>query len=103
VVDLLIRGSGVEPDAVVDHLEPLIHASLGIVPIENELGWEAGEHRGVHYARSDTDLSLADCVLLACAGPDDLLASSDRPLLRVARELEIQTIPLLDSRGNRAD
>jgi hypothetical protein len=102
VVDQLIRHTGVDPDAVADRLDPLIEASLGIVSVETELGWQAGEDRAVNYARSHSDLSLADCVLLACAGPQDRLASSDGALLRVARRLNLSVIPLLDSRGRRA-
>ncbi len=101
VVDHLIRHTGAEPEEVVDRLEPLIEASLGIVPLENRLGWQAGEHRGVFYRRSGSDVSLADCLLLACVGPDDKLASSDRALLVAAGELGFETIPLLDSSGAR--
>jgi PIN domain nuclease of toxin-antitoxin system len=101
VVDQLIRRNRVQPEDVVDRLDPLIEASLGVVPIENRLGWQAGEHRAVNYVRSGTDLSLADCMLLACAGPDDELASSDGSLLAIARELDIRVIPLPDSRGRR--
>ncbi len=103
VVDRLIRRSGVRPEDVVDRLGPLIEASLGIVPLENEIGWQAGELRGVHYGRNDADLSLADCLLLACVGPDDKLASSDGALLAVARSLDLVVIPLPDSRGRRPD
>jgi PIN domain nuclease of toxin-antitoxin system len=101
VVDHLIRRNGVPPDEVLHRLGPLIEASLRIVPLENEVGWQAGEFRGVHYARDGSDLSLADCLLLACVGPDDRLASSDAALVSVARELEFGVIPLPDSRGGR--
>jgi hypothetical protein len=103
VVDRLIRRHGVLPEELVCHLNPLIEASLGIVPVENELGWQAGEDRALQYKRNSTDLSLADCVLLACVGQQDLLATSDRALLRVARRLDFKVIPLLDSRGHRAE
>jgi predicted nucleic acid-binding protein len=103
VVDRLIRLGGIPPKEVVHHLDPLIETSLGIVPIENRLGWQAGQDRAVHYQRNAAALSLADCVLLACAGADDELASADAALLRVAGELDIGVIPLLDSRGNRPD
>lgn len=101
VVDQLIRRNGVPPEEVVDRLDPLIEASLGIVPIENRLGWQAGEFRAEFYRRSGSDVSLADCMLLACVGPDDKLASSDRALLAAAGELGFTTIPLLDSSGTR--
>jgi len=102
VVDRLIRRHGVLPEEVVCHLSPLIEASLGIVSVENELGWQAGEDRALQYKRNGADLSLADCVLLACVGHQDQLATSDGPLIRVARELGLEVIPLLDSRGRRS-
>lgn len=103
VVDQLIRRNGVKPEEVVDHLDPLIEAALGVVPIENRLAWQAGELRASHYARKGSDLSLADCLLLACVGPDDKLVSSDRALLEAARDLEFAVIALADSGGHRPD
>lgn len=103
VVDRLIRRSGVPAEEVVDRLVPLIDASLGILAIENRVGWQAGEFRGVHYARDDTDLSLADCILLAVARPDDELATADRDLAAIAAGRDISVIALPDSRGNQPD
>lgn len=102
VVDHLIRHTGVTPEDVVDRLDPLIEASLGVIPIENRLGWQGGELRALRYARNGAALSLADCLLLACVGPDDKLVSSDRALLAAARDLEFGVIALPDSRGHRA-
>jgi PIN domain nuclease of toxin-antitoxin system len=102
VVDQLIRRNGVKPEEVVVRLDPLIDSALGIVPVDNELAWQAGELRAVHYVRKGSDLSLADCLLLACVGPDDKLASSDRALLAAARDLELGVIALPDSGGHRA-
>ena len=101
VVDRLIRRAGVRPEDVVDRLEPVIDASLGIIPVETRLGWLAGELRGVHYARGSEDLSLADCILLAAAKPDDRLATADRGVAAVTRKLEVSVILLPDSKGNR--
>lgn len=103
VVDRLIRRSGVPAKEVVDRLEPLIDASLEILPIEGRVGWQAGEFRGVHYARGSTDLSLADCILLAVAGPDDELATADRDLATIAASHDISVIVLPDSQGNRSE
>lgn len=103
VVDQLIRRNGVKPEEVVDHLDPLIEATLGIVPIENRLAWQAGEFRATHYARKGSDLSLADCLLLACLGSEDKLASSDRALVAAARDLELGVIALPDSGGRQLE
>lgn len=101
VVDHLIRRDRIPPEDVVERLAPLIDASIGIAPIENTVGWQAGEFRGVRYSRRDTALSLADSILLACVGPDDELASSDAAVVETARELGIAVIPLPDSNGRR--
>lgn len=101
VVDQLIRCAGVPAEDVVDSLEPLIEASLMILPVENRLAWRAGELRAAHYARGSTDLSLADCTLLAATGPDDRLATSDAALARTAQVLDITVIPLPNSQGRR--
>lgn len=103
VVDRLIRRAGIPPEEVVDRLDPLIEASLGIAPIENTVGWQAGEYRAVYYSRRSADLSMADAILLACVGPEDRLASSDRTVLRVADELGFELIPLPDSSGRRPE
>jgi hypothetical protein len=47
-VDRLVRRNGVPPEDVVGHLDPLIDAALGVIPIENSIAWQAGEFRGVH-------------------------------------------------------
>jgi PIN domain nuclease of toxin-antitoxin system len=101
LVDQLIRRNGVQPDDVADHLGLLIEASLGVLAIENEIAWQAGELRAVHYRRSNADLSLADCLLLAAAGLDDEIATSDPAVIATARTLNLTVIPLPDSNGNR--
>lgn len=101
LVDQLIRRNGVHPGDAIDHLGPLIEASLGVVAIENEIAWQAGEFRALHYDRNSTDLSLADCLLLAVAGPEDKIATSDRAVAATAQDLGIDVILLPDSNGNR--
>lgn len=61
----------------------------------------AGEIRASHYHRKTAALSLADCVLLAAAGPEDEIATSDRAVAVAAHHLGIGLIPLLDSQGER--
>ena len=100
-VDHLIRRTGVRRGEVVDRLEPLIDASLGILPTENRVAWEAGEIRAEHYERKRVSISLADCTILAVAGPNDKLATSDAALVEVAGKLGISVIRLPDSKGKR--
>jgi PIN domain nuclease of toxin-antitoxin system len=101
VVDRLVRRDRIPPEDVAERLDPLIGATLGIAPVENMVGWQAGEFRGVHYSRSGADLSLADAVLLACVGVEDELASSDSDLVAVALNLGLAVIPLPNSKGLR--
>lgn len=101
VVDRLVRRHGVEPGRVVDRLGLLIDASLGVLAIENRIGWLAGELRATHCDRKTATLSLSDCILLASTGTEDKLATADRAVALTARALNLEVIPLLDSKGNR--
>ncbi|MGB7589008.1 MAG: PIN domain-containing protein [Solirubrobacterales bacterium] len=101
VIDKLVRQHGVEPAAVSEHLGPLIDEAIQVVPVERRLAWRAGELHAEYYNRKTAALSLADCILLAAAGPGDEIATSDRAVAAVARKLGIKLIPLPDSRGRR--
>ncbi len=46
---------------------------------------------------------MADCTMLAVAGPDDKLATSDGALATIAHELGVGVIALPDSSGIRPD
>jgi hypothetical protein len=100
VVDRLIRRNGIQLEKVVDDPEPLIEMSLGVVPIENRrLASRRIPCR--FYQCSSADLSLADSLLLACAGPDDKLAAATVPS-SPRRELGLHVIAPPDSCGRRA-
>lgn len=74
-----------------------------MLPLDFGVAWRAGEIRAAHYRRKSTALSLADCVLLASAGPENEIATSDRAVAATARKLDIAVIPLLDSQGGRPE
>ena len=57
--------------------------------------------RTAHYRRRDLALSLADCFLLAGAGPGDDVVTSDPAVVRVACAEGISVVPLPDSTGRR--
>jgi predicted nucleic acid-binding protein len=101
VVDNLLRKRRVEPDAMSERLGPLIDEAIPVVETDRTIAWRAGELHAEHYDRKRAALSLADCILLATAGSEDEIASSDAPLVAVARKLGIGVIPLPDSRGRR--
>lgn len=101
IVDRLARRWGSSTDEIAQQLGPLIDESVAVLRIDSGVAWRAGEIRASHYHRKTAALSLADCVLLAAAGPDDEIATSDRAVAAAAHRLGIGLIPLLDSKGER--
>lgn len=101
VVDRLVRMHRVEPVAVSERLGPLIDEAITVVPADRQIAWRAGELRAEHYDQAAAALSLADCVLLATAGPDDEIATPDSAVAATARALGIGVISLRDSSGRR--
>jgi predicted nucleic acid-binding protein len=99
VVDRLIRKYRVDADVISRWLGPLVEEVIRVLPVDQQIAWGAGELHAAHYHRTNAALSLADCLLLATAGPDDEVATSDATVIRTAEKLGIDTIPLLDSRG----
>lgn len=101
VVAHLLRKHRVPGEMLAERLSPLIDEAVTVLEIDSRIAWRAGELRAAHYHRKTADLSLADCILLASAGADDEIATSDRAVALTARELGIDVIPLPDSNGNR--
>lgn len=88
------RTAGFDRDEIDRSLDPLFDAKLGTIDCSLETAKRAGDIRAHHYHRRDRDLSLADCILLASAGPGDSIATGDRAVLDVAAELGIETVEL---------
>ncbi len=101
VVDQLIRCGGNSPASLGEKLAPLLDEVVAVLAVDASIAWRAGELRAAHYNRKTTDLSLADCLLLASAGPSDEIATSDRAVVATAEDLGIGVIPLPDSNGKR--
>jgi predicted nucleic acid-binding protein len=101
VVDKLIRRHGIDRERLGETLNPLLTESVAVLGVDASLAWRAGELRARHYDRKTAALSLADCVLLATAGQDDEIATSDGAVAVTASLLGIDVIPLLDSSGRR--
>jgi predicted nucleic acid-binding protein len=94
VVDSLMRKHGVDRPALSERLGALLSEVLSVLPADERIAWRAGELRAAHYRRADCALSLADCLLLASAGPDDEIATADGAVIATAEKLSIATIPL---------
>lgn len=99
--DQLVRRVGLTTEAVDSHLEPLLVESLIVRDLDRTTAMHAGVLRARLYRRRTSELSLADCVLLASLGPDDAVATADPPLARAARRLGHHVEALPDTRGRR--
>jgi uncharacterized protein with PIN domain len=102
ISDRLVRVYDQAAERVRDGVETLASTSgLTLRGVTVPDGWRAAAIRSRHYHRTDCPISLADSFLLACAGPDDRIATADPPLLNVARAERIAWTALEDSRGLR--
>jgi predicted nucleic acid-binding protein len=99
VVDLMVRIYEVEPPTLAERLGALIDEVLPVLEVDQRIAWRAGELHAAHYHRSRAPLSLADCLLLATAEPDDEIATADAAVIATAEKLGVGAIPLLDSQG----
>jgi predicted nucleic acid-binding protein len=99
VVDLLVRIYEIEPLILSERLGALIDEVVPVLPADQRIAWRAGELHATHYHRIRAALSLADCLLLATAEPDDRIATADAAVIATAQKLGIASTPLLDSRG----
>lgn len=101
-VDRLQRRYGLESERTRPVIEGLLDEALTLLPLDAVEAWRAGEIRAGHYHRSRCPISLADAVLIAGAGGNRRIASSDGYVLNVAVREGIEVIALPDSQGRRA-
>jgi len=100
--DVLQRVRGVDIGETRNVLGSLAPGVLTLVDVDERCAWRAAMLRSTHYRRRASELSLADCVLLATAKPGrDSVATSDAPVLRAARREGLGTIPLPDTQSRR--
>lgn len=89
------------PSEVVERQLEAVFSEVELLPIGAMEAFIAARLRARHYHRLERHLSLGDCFLLAAAGPDDGVATSDPAVAEVARLEEIDVIGLPDSAGRR--
>ena len=99
VIDGLVRKHSVDSAVVSERLGALIEEVVAVLAVSQRISWRAGELRAAHYDRGSSALSLADCLLLAIAEPDDQIVTSDSAVIATARKLKIGVIPIVDSQG----
>jgi PIN domain nuclease of toxin-antitoxin system len=101
VVDVLERRESVPRPDVEAVLIPLAGTALDVLPVSEAHAWRAAEIRARHYRRRTSELSLADCFVLAVAAQGDAVATADAPMARAARAEGIDVVGLPDRRGRR--
>jgi PIN domain nuclease of toxin-antitoxin system len=94
VVDVMIRVYSGEPDEVVARVDQLLSSVVRPIETSFELSTRAGELRARLFHRRTRRLSIADCYVLAVAGPGELIATTDTTLASVAREEGFELVPL---------
>jgi predicted nucleic acid-binding protein len=100
-IDVLLRTYGFDGEAVQAAIAPVVGDPLDVVECTAEHAWKAAALRRRHYHRRLSALSLADCFLLATAGVEDRIATSDPTVASVARDEGIGLVPLADTSGRR--
>ena len=101
-VDVSGRVHALALEEVQPVIEMLVETEqLELVAPSEAAAWRAAALRQAHYRQRTRELSLADCFLLAAAGPGDEIATADTPVALVAREENLGVIALLDSTGRR--
>jgi PIN domain nuclease of toxin-antitoxin system len=97
----LMRLYGWTPTDTSEQLGQLVGKHIRVVALDEGVAWRGAVIRARYYHRDTCELSLADCVLLASAEPDDSVATSDPAVAAVARAEGIGLIALPDSSGKR--
>ena len=97
--DVLERVHGIGIGESRPRVEPL---PLTVVDVDARLAWRAAELRARHYRRRSSEVSMADCVLVAAARPgSDAVATADRAVAVMSRAEGVHVTALPDRRGRR--
>ena len=84
----------------MDALVLLEAGGLRVVPVDADVGLDAGRLHASLYDRRTSPLSMADCVALATAASlGEPLATSDPPLALAAQKEGVEVVRLGDSKG----
>lgn len=101
VMDVLVRVHRVPADDAAESVWRFLDDVAAAVPASAEHAEKAGQLRARHYHRRDRDVSLADCFVVAVAGEDDEIATSDSAVARMASIEGRQVLALPNARGRR--
>jgi predicted nucleic acid-binding protein len=101
VVDFLVRRAGWAESDVRTQLSHLVGQVIRVTPVTEAHAWSGASLRARRYARDTSDLSLADCVLLASCREGEAVATSDPAIAAAARAEGIVVVALPDSGGRK--
>jgi uncharacterized protein with PIN domain len=93
-LDVLIRREGLDGRRVARAFGLLVESGMRVADVTAPLAERAAELRRRRYHRARNPLSLADCILLASARPDDRVVSGDAGVIATARNEGIATVAL---------
>lgn len=93
-LDVAARVHGVPISRAAASLEPLLEGALLAIPLDATTARRAAELRVRHHHRSRRPISLADAVLVASAGSEDSIATSDPDVLAVAKAEGVERVRL---------
>lgn len=90
-IDVLSRR--VSRERTHETLASLVEGPIAqLLALDSARAWRLGELRARHYHRTRRPVSLADCALLACAGPNDSIATFDRVVIEMARDEGVEVV-----------
>lgn len=99
-LDVLVRVLGADRRHVDRVLDPLLLSEIDLVDVGEPEARGGASLRHRHYRRSEAELSLADCLLLATAVlRGATVATSDPPLAVATRNEQLRVEALPDRQG----
>lgn len=100
VADAVARLAGVSHGDVLSKIDLWLDDGVVVEPVDWRLATRASELRTHHYHRRHAPVSIADCCALALAERLEAeLVTSDRPLLNIAEQIGVATLPVPNSAG----
>ncbi len=102
IVDVIVKRAGRRVEVCLELVDTLVAAGLAEVPVDAEIGRQAGLLRARHWDRDRRPVSLADCIVLATGMVQhEPIATADGALVAAARAEGHPVIVLPDSSGRR--
>ena len=98
--DVLQRVRGFDAESIEQRIDGVSGAGVQVQPLDAAVSRFAGQIRAEAYQRRTSEVSWADCILIATALHEGYrLATSDAVLASVARSRGVDVVPLPNSAG----